>query len=337
MKAPFWWKNPECNTAKALKPAAALYRLGGTLREKTARPPENPAPVICVGNAVAGGAGKTPCVILLARILQRLRVHAVAVSRGYGGAYKGVLQVDTDKHDAPLTGDEAQLLARELPVFLCRKRQQAIQAAAFLDPDVILCDDGMQNPHFSKEVTVLIENPEYLREDGLLFPAGPYRMPPAEARARADVIIRLYYNALPEAPATEESGVPVFSLLLEAQTGGHDLRLPYIAFAGIGNPEKFFDTLRGAGFTLEETRAFADHYPYTEKDCETLLQAAEAKNALLITTEKDRVRLPLAMRGRVRYLTAEPALSDEDGRRLSELLLPLIPRAPRIHTLETEE
>lgn len=324
--------------ARLLTPVSYLYRFGGMIRAALARPAENAAPVLCIGNAITGGAGKTPLTLALANMLQRRDCHLACVSRGYGGNYKGAILVDEDTHDASAVGDEPLLLAARMPVFLCRKRPYALAAAAAIDPDMILVDDGMQNPSFTKDILILAENPEYPPENTRIFPSGPYREPEHKAQARADIIARIYYREQPEQAISEmKDGTPVFSFYMQPDTGEHDLDFPYIAFAGIGNPEKFFATLRGNGFNITDTFSFPDHYAYTEADCDDLLTHAEHSGALLITTEKDRVRLPLAMRVRVRYLNARLTLPDDAEQQLVHLIFKKISRrAPSLQMLYTD-
>jgi len=311
-KTPGWWRRPPGLAAAALAPAALLYRSGARLRAALCRPYRASVPVICVGNALVGGGGKTPSAIFIARLLQAEGKRAMFVSKGYKGKITRTTAVDPDMHDAAAVGDEPLLLAQAAPAYIGKNRLKAIKAAERLEPDAIIMDDGLQNPTIYKDLTILAESPAYAPANDRLFPSGPYRESRAEAAGRADMILSLHYGAeLPSMPGGE--GDKTVALRITADARGFDMGVPCIAFAGLGEPQKFFDTLRGEGFQIVETIAFPDHHPYSEKDISALLAKAASATAILLTTEKDWVRLPKARKRYVRFLPIS-AVASEGGR-----------------------
>lgn len=289
--------------AQLLRPLGACYAAGARLRARRARHAKRVAvPVVCVGNAVVGGAGKTPVVIALAQLLkaQGLAVHILA--RGYGAqdAHASVVRVHLGKHHAQDVGDEPLLLAQVAPCWVGANRVQSARLAVAAGAQVLLMDDGWQYPHLHKDIGVLVVDSAYGVGNGWCLPAGPLREPWADALARADAVVMLGNtpNSLTE---QRPSSVPQFSASItpdmEQRVAWQGMRV--LAFAGIGRPQKFFDSLQQLGAELVGTRSFADHYAYSLRDLELLLADAKLQHAELVTTTKDWVRLPSELRGRV--------------------------------------
>lgn len=283
MRAPSWWKQKE-GIAFWLKPFGHAYYGLACLREYIATPYRASVPVLCVGNAVAGGAGKTPAVLWLAAWLKAKEYNVVIVSKGYGGHYKGPIEVDSTMHTATQVGDEPLLLARAAPTIVAKTRMSGIKAAEARGADIILMDDGMQNPTIYKHMNLLIVDGESCFGNGYLLPAGPLREPVAKALAKCDAVIQM--GTALDSLSTEK---PVFTARLRPQTSKKG---KVVGFAGIGNPVKFHRTLIAAGYHVVAFHSFPDHHTYKEKDIKTMQREAKSMQAQLITTEKDAVRLP---------------------------------------------
>ena len=250
-------------------------------------------PVICIGNFTAGGAGKTPTAIALARRLVQLGETPHFVSRGYGGHETGPLRVDPSCHTSQDVGDEPLLLNQYGPVWVAQDRVAGALSAETAGASVILLDDGFQNPALHKDLSLLVVDTGAGVGNGAVLPAGPLREPLAAAIKRTHGLIALGSAALPDSLTrlAHGSAVPVFTARLKPEAEAHLAGQKLLAFAGIGRPEKFFTTLQELGAKIIGTKPFPDHHPFTEDDAQGLLDLSAKMEAPLITTEKDMVRL----------------------------------------------
>ncbi len=312
MRAPEFWSESGA-LARLLTPLGAAYDLVGGLRQTLAKPVGCGLPVICVGNLVAGGAGKTPVALALARRLEAAGRAVQFLTRGYGGRAAGPLRVDPACHDAAEVGDEALLLAAAAPTWLARDRAAGAQAAARDGAGVIVMDDGFQNPSLRKDLSLLVVDGGYGFGNGRVMPAGPLREASERALGRADAVVLLEADRTGMAQRLG-ARLPLLAARLVPAPGAPELAgRRVLAFAGIGRPGKFFATLTGLGAELAETRAFPDHYRYRPGDIEALLDRARALGAAPITTEKDRLRLPASLAAGIEVLPVEVAWQDPEA------------------------
>lgn len=296
MKTPAFWQQDNF-LARILAPLGWVYygisRLHRWLQSIASRPQALSAPIICIGNVTAGGSGKTPATRMIASLLKIHGQNPHCISRGYGGkAQAEPVHVHAQKHSAKEVGDEPLLLAQTCESWVCTHRQKAATHAAKADATVILSDDGLQNPTFHKDISLLVIDSHYGIGNGLLIPAGPLREPLACALQKSDAVI-----LIGEGNYTPPTSLPVWRAHLKVIT---DLQ-PYkqyrfVAFAGIAHPQKFFDRLRAEGLKVEEEVIYGDHHFYTATDVSLLQDKAEEYDAKLITTAKDFTKLPAAMR-----------------------------------------
>ena len=305
--APIFWEKPPGFLAGLLLPIGAAWDAAGRLRRVLARSYRAPVPVVCVGNLVAGGAGKTPVVLALADWLGERGVAVHVVTRGHGGRLQGPVQVDRTRHDAVAVGDEALLHAARTPCWIARDRAAGVRAAVAAGASAILLDDGFQNPRIAKTLALIVVDAAYGFGNGRVIPAGPLRENLRGGLARADAVVLLAAEG--DANGAEwmriASGLPVLPAVLEPVGGERLTGSRLLAFAGIGRPEKFFATLRALDADLVGTRAFPDHYPFRAAELEGLRRDAERAGARLITTAKDIVRVPSAQRAGIEVLEVE--------------------------------
>jgi tetraacyldisaccharide 4'-kinase len=309
VRAPEFWRRDGLLPA-LLSPLALLYGGAGAARQVLTTPWRAPVPVLCIGNLVMGGAGKTPVVIALAALLGAAGRTPHIVSRGYGGRARGVLRVEPARHDAATVGDEALLLARAAPAWVARDRAAGIRAAAAAGADLVLLDDGFQNPSVAKDFSLLVVDGAYGFGNRRLAPAGPLREGLARGLARAQGIVLIGADERGIAAALPPA-LPVLRARL-SPIASDDLRGRRVfAIAGIGRPEKFRRTLQELGAVLAGHRDFPDHHPYTEAEIADALAAAKAAEALPVTTAKDHVRLPLRFADAVRAVAVEVVWHDQ--------------------------
>lgn len=252
-------------------------------------------PVICVGNYHLGGAGKTPTVLALAGILRSLGETPVVISRGYGGRLRGPVRVDPDRHAAADVGDEPLMMARTLPVIVSRQRAAGVAPACALGASLILMDDGFQNPALAKDISLIVIDGDSGLGNRRVFPAGPLRapLPPQLARTDALVIVGSGSAADDVAARIKARGGPVLrARIVPDEASVAPLRgRRVLAFAGIGDPPRFFRSLRACDVDVVAERAFADHHPFSQREVAALQAAAEKDGLTLVTTEKDLARL----------------------------------------------
>ena len=322
MKAPaFWWREPGVASA-LLAPVAAIW--GMVAARRMARAGTRAArPVVCVGNVTVGGSGKTPTCLKLASLLRELGLQPVFLTRGYGGSLAGPVVVDPARHDSAQVGDEALLLARSGPTIVARDRPSGAALAVEIGADVVVMDDGLQNPSLVKDVALAVFDGAVGIGNGRVLPAGPLRAPMEAQWARIDAVLVIGPGAPGErmADAARGRGLRVLSGRL-APSGDAAEALAgrrVLAFAGIGRPAKFFATCRSLGLEVAVERAFPDHHPYSPGEIAALLDEAEANGLVPVTTEKDAVRLaPLreteARLGLIRTVPVEVVFEDDDDR-----------------------
>jgi tetraacyldisaccharide 4'-kinase len=289
VKAPgFWWREPGA-AAALLSPLASVY---GAIAQRRLEQPGTRAgvPVICVGNPTVGGAGKTPTALAIARLLIAAGETPVFLTRGYGGRLAGPVLVEPT-HTAAQVGDEPLLLARVAPAVVAEERVSGARFAAAKGASVIVMDDGFQNPSLIKDLAILVVDARGFG-NGRVIPAGPLRAPLEPQLARASALLSV--GAAPEVEGLARArGLPVFHGALAPDAGAlASLRgRRFLAFAGIGDPEKFFATLEQAAIEAPVRRGFPDHHRYRRAEARALIRAAEQGRLELLTTEKDLARL----------------------------------------------
>ncbi len=325
MRTPEFWYPQEGRvtiTSAFLSPLAWIYDGVGWMKGKTSNAHKLRVPVVCVGNLTAGGAGKTPCCIKISEIATEIGMNPSFVSRGYGGSERGPLMVDPGQHTSSEVGDEPLLLSGAAKTWIATDRAKGGDAAQDTGATTIVMDDGFQNPSLYKTLSILVVDGRLGFGNRRVIPAGPLRENISRGLGRADAIIVMGGRSLlpqKDRQDIEKCTAPVFDARLEpdeivpsvAQNEKSDGEPQFIAFAGIGRPQKFFDTLKSISLNVIKEVPYPDHHPYSSRDTEWLLQLAHEKQGRLITTAKDHVRLSRAMRDQVSVLPVSVAFDDE--------------------------
>ncbi len=280
--------------ARLLAPLSVLYTLASRLRRKWTQPWRAPIPIICIGNLTAGGAGKTPVALAIGTLLREQNKVVHFLSRGYGGQLKGPTNVDLNVHTARDVGDEPLLLAEIAPTWIARDRVAGAKAAIADGAEIIVMDDGLQNPTLTKTLSFIVVDGGFGFGNDRVLPAGPLREPVADGLARADAVILIEPDTVgiaaslsTNAPETKIIRARIAPLLAAERFSGHKV----VAFAGIGRPEKFFATLQSLGCTLVAQQGFPDHHNFSADEIMQLVEHAQMENAVPVTTTKDHARL----------------------------------------------
>jgi tetraacyldisaccharide 4'-kinase len=294
MREPGFWYRPASWKSHLLRPLGALY--GAIAAQRLKRVGIDAGiPVLCVGNYHGGGAGKTPTVLALAHLLRDLGEAPVVLSRGYRGKLRGPVRVDPARHTAADVGDEPLMLARTMPAVVARDRIAGVALAKSLAATVILMDDGFQNPAIIKDASLIVIDSERAIGNGKVMPAGPLRAPLSVQLDRTDALVVIGEGCGADAVAGRiaAQGKPVLRAhfrpdesVLAALRGKRVL-----AFAGIGDPVRFFNTLTASGIDVVRGRTFADHHAFSQRQIDALLAEAKRDGLTPVTTEKDLARL----------------------------------------------
>ncbi|MDB5633510.1 MAG: lpxK [Tardiphaga sp.] len=294
MREPAFWRPPSTWLSRLLMPLGAVY--GEIAGSRMARVGVNVGiPVLCVGNYHVGGAGKTPTTLALVALLRELGETPVVLSRGYGGKLQGPIKVDPARHGAADVGDEPLMMARGVTVVISRDRVAGAALARSTGASVLVMDDGFQNPAVAKDASIVVIDGDRGLGNGRVLPAGPLRAPLDLQIARTDVLVIVGNGMAASGVATlvAAKGCPVLTArLVPDEASVAALRgKRVLAFAGIGDPGRFFRTLRHSDVDVVVEKAFADHHPYTAGEIDALVAQAQRDALTLVTTEKDVVKL----------------------------------------------
>jgi len=323
MREPAFWYRPSSWKSHLLRPIGALY--GAVAAQQLRRKGfDAGVPVFCVGNYHVGGAGKTPTVAALAKILRELGETPVVLSRGYGGRLHGPVMADPARHTAADIGDEPLMLSSHLPVAVSRNRVDGVALARSQRASVILMDDGFQNPSIAKDASLIVIDGERGIGNGRVFPAGPLRAPLKPQLALTDALVVVGNGTAGDAIAADirGCGAEVFSAQLKpdaaslAALAGKKV----LAFAGIGDPTRFFRTLTTSGIEVASARVFADHHAFLKAEIDALVADARRDSLTLVTTEKDLARLGSARQGTCEIVPFKVTLEFSRGENLRKFL-----------------
>ena len=289
---PFWWQ-PADLRAWLLWPASFIYGAVAARAMRDGRREPVPAPVLCVGNLTVGGAGKTPVAAAMAEAAREAGRTPGILSRGHGGSFSGVHIVDAEHDSARHVGDEPLLLARHAPVAVSIDRAAAARTLISEGCDFLIMDDGFQSARILIDFALIVVDGGRGIGNGHVIPGGPLRAPVVEQMRYADAVLRLGQGAGAAAVVRQaaRSAKPFFEATTVTLDGDRLAGRRFIAFAGIGDPSKFFRSAREAGAEIVVERPFPDHYAYSDEDLMDLVREADKQALGLLTTAKDAVRI----------------------------------------------
>lgn len=289
---PFWFSKPGL-AAWALSPISAIY--GHVAARRMLRPPSAAAsiPVFCIGNLIAGGAGKTPTAIAVAKIARKMGMRPGFLSRGYGGSINAPTVVDIKQHSAHDTGDEPLILAQYSTTVVSPDRPKGAQLLEEQGVDLIIMDDGFQNPSLHKDYSLVVVDARRGIGNGYCIPAGPLRAKLQAQLSKASSVLLIGQSKAGAEIVRHcaRSAKPVFSATIKPLKPRSWKGKEVLAYCGIADPQKFHASLTEVGADVVQTRSFADHHPFTTEECRELIDDATAKGLTLATTEKDWIRL----------------------------------------------
>lgn len=307
IKTPKFWKSINI-ISLLLYPISLVYRLCSNILFFIKTPKRFSTKIICVGNAIAGGSGKTPSVIMLVKHLKKKGYKVSIACKNYKASIPGPVKVTTE-HTCPDVVEEALLLSQVADTFTAHKLYDAISLADMGRYDFIITDDGLQNNSFKKDISILVINGEIGTGNNFCLPAGPLRETLDSALSKSDYVFFVgkdKHNISNKISKTKL--IPV-----DKNTLSHPKKnTRYIAFTGIAHPELFFKTLKDNHYNLLKTISFPDHHVFSGKDIQDLLNLAGDRGAKLITTAKDHIKIKKESRCKIDVLPIEFNASEID-------------------------
>lgn len=300
LKTPLFWQSKNL-ISKALVPFSLIYQLFGTIRALIARPYRAKATIICIGNNIVGGSGKTSIVMRLCQVLNKKSVNFCTVTYGPGGSLIGPVLIN-NTYSISALGDEALMLSHFAPTIVAKNKSYGVKLADKLGFDYVLVDDGLQNPNFSKDYAICVYNSQ-IKNNGYIFPAGPNRESLKVTTDNSDLII-CFGDVLNDKNKKIIKAKKHFTPLFKGEE--------VIAFCSIANPALFIQALENNGATVKKFYEFPDHFLYHEGDLEFISSAFKKNKPIIVTTFKDYVKLPPKFQKRVIVLKESVEINNED-------------------------
>ncbi len=322
LKAPkFWYLKRDSLLSNTLYPFSLLFRLGTKIKNLISIERKTKLPIICIGNIVIGGAGKTPVALKIGSMLKKAGYNPHFVSKGYGGIEKNNTLVK-DWHSPKSVGDEPLLLSEIAPTWIGLDRNKSFQLASENGADCIVMDDGFQNPTLQKDFSIVVINGEQGFGNKRVIPSGPLRESIKRGLSRTNLVITIG-NISDSVKDKIPKHIPLIAANFKIKEDNMMLQGQRItAFAGIAYPEKFFNSLKLLKANIVDKISYSDHHIYNENDLLYLAEIANKNKSILVTTKKDMVRIPKNFRSLVKTIDGFIQLDDE--KLLLEILTNLI-------------
>ena len=318
----FWYKKDLISRFKTLLllPFSIIWILLSLIKRNFAKRYKSHLKVICIGNLSIGGTGKTPFSIQTYKILEILGYKPVFLTRGYRGLTKGPILVNKS-HNHKDVGDEALLLSKVGTTIVSSNRCIGAKYIENLKKnyDIIIMDDGLQNYQLEQDIKLLLIDKKLLFGNGYCIPAGPLRQTITQGLKKIDAIIFTGDGDTKNINLNFINNIQNFDTKLEIKNTFKTKQNNFLAFCALGNPIKFFNTLKKNNFKIVLTKSFPDHYEYKNKDINTLKEEADNRNLKLITTEKDYVKID-DKENEISVLPIEINFSKADGNKFKSFL-----------------
>ena len=312
LKAPkFWYLKKDTYLSRILYPFSLIFRLGTKIRNIISHTHKSSLPIICIGNIVVGGAGKTPVSLEIGKILIKAGYSPHYISKGYAGIIKTSTLVES-WHSPQSVGDESLLLSKVAPTWIGINRNESIELAANKGSDCIIMDDGFQNPTIHKDFSIIVINSSQEFGNKRVMPAGPLRESIKRGLSRTNLII-VIGEETDYLQKNIPDHIPIISAKFNINNENKIFKGQKItAFAGIAYPEKFFTSLREQGAKIVKEITYPDHHIYDENDLLSLVETTNKTKSILVSTQKDFVRVPKSYRSLVNTLDGEIDFEKED-------------------------
>ncbi|MDR3224466.1 MAG: tetraacyldisaccharide 4'-kinase [Holosporales bacterium] len=313
-RSPKFWSAEDSKIARYLSPLSKLFSICADIKINSIAPEKAAVPVICVGNIVLGGAGKTPTTQLVCNLLKERSFNPHIISSGYGGYLKNVVRVDLALHSYLQVGDEALLLADCAPTWIGRNRINSAKAAVSSGADVLVMDDGLQNNALMKNISMLVVDSYQGFGNCRIFPAGPLRESVESGVLRSDVVLIVGHKneSIEERIRLVNPDIPICYSHMKIIEAPEVENRKVLGFCGLGFPDKFKKTLTECGYDIVDFVVFGDHHSYTITEIQKLITAACNANAKLVTTMKDYVKIPVVFKKDIAVVKVQLELDDED-------------------------
>ena len=321
MKTPLFWDKKKSIFSIILIPFSFIWLLGSFIKKKKAI--KFNIPIIKIGNVVAGGAGKTPTVLSLTQKLINSKVNVHIICRGYKSSAKKSIQVNTKIHTYKEVGDEALMCAAIAPTWVGKIRSESIKCAIDNGANLVILDDGLQDESIFSNLNIIVFNGYQGIGNGRIIPAGPMRENLNKALNKSHLALIIDEDKKNISQQINKT-IPIIqsNLIIEDKYINNFKNKEVIAFCGIGYPQKFYKSLNKIGCKVLYTKSFPDHYHYSEQDIKKLLKKSQELNSLLITTEKDHVKIMENYKSRIYYFPIKIELNN--FKILDDLLLSII-------------
>jgi len=288
LKAPkFWYQSNFSIFAMLLLPLSLIWITGTYLKKKFSKPIRSKIPVIAIGSAIIGGSGKTPSVIYVCEILEKIGYKPHVISRGYGGSANEVIKVSPEMSYS-VVGDEAIMMSKYYPTWVSKNKYNAFAMAEKDGANILVLDDALQSYNIFKNLNIYVYDSIQSFGNKLIVPSGPLRESISSVLNRSQIVFLVNTDNCPEISKNKFQQNINYEISIKPEM--RDKRL--MPFAGLGFNKKFFDQLYNEGLDITLTKEFPDHHQYSQDDMYTLLDEANKNDSFLVTTEKDHLRIP---------------------------------------------